>query len=89
MTINMFQNLASKYYGLYESIVYLDLNRKDNDYIDRINDNIIQDIEDEMLKKDTYYLDSNNLGSEGIDEVVINNCDFIEIVGVDKGAVSK
>ena len=71
MTINSFQENASKLYGLYEIEVYIDLNRNDESFIDRVSNCIVQDIISKISADPYNYLYSYNIGSQGID---VENC---------------
>lgn len=74
MTMSEFQKYASEVYDLYEFGVYVDLNRNDELFIDRIDWSISGYISEEIVNNPYYYLDSADIGSEGIDDVEINVC---------------
>ena len=74
MTINSFQENASKLYDLYELEVYIDLNRNDESFIDRASCYIVNDIISKISADPYNYLDSCKIGSQGID--VENDLDY-------------
>lgn len=80
LTTGMFQNFASKVYDRYDFNVYVDLNRKDVSYVERVKQDISNDIVDSIYNNNYYYLESYVIGSEGIEELDINNCEFNEIL---------
>lgn len=79
MTISMFQKYASEMYELYEFGVYVDLNKNDDLYIERISDKIINDIKIEINNKDYYSLYSQKLCGIKIEDGDIFNCVFKRI----------
>lgn len=79
MTIEIFQKYASKLYSLCEFGVYADFNRKDEEFIERINDKIVEDIIREVNCYEDYYLFSNDIGSEGIEDIEFLECSFNRI----------
>ncbi len=79
MTIGMFQKYASKLYSLYEFGVYVDLNRNDEFFIERVADRISDDIINKIYDNEYDYLESEDIGSEGIDYVDIEKCSLIGI----------
>lgn len=79
MTIGMFQKYASKLYSLYEFGVYVDLNRNDEFFIERVADRISDDIINKIYDNKYDYLESEDIGSEGIDYVDIEKCSLIGI----------
>lgn len=79
MTIGMFQKYASKLYSLYEFGVYVDLNRNDEFFIERVADRISNDIINKIYGNEYDYLESEDIGSEGIDSVDIEKCSLIGI----------
>lgn len=79
MTIGMFQKYASKLYSLYEFGVYVDLNRNDEFFIERVADRISDDIINKIYDNEYDYLESEDIGSEGIDSVDIEKCSLIGI----------
>jgi len=79
MTIGMFQKYASKLYSLYEFGVYVDLNRNDEFFIERVADRISDDIINKIYDNEYDYLESEDIGSEGIDYVDIEKCLLIGI----------
>lgn len=82
MTTGMFQKYASKFYGLYEFGVFVDLNRDDISFIKNINDKLIDSISAEIYRNQVYYLESDDFGGEGIEEVEVLDCEFIDIKNV-------
>ena len=82
MTIGMFQKYASKLYDLYEFGVYVDLNRNDESFIKRVSDRIADDVIEEIYNNAYDYLESEDIGSEGIEDVDIVECSLIGINGV-------
>ena len=74
MTMSTFQKYASDVYDLYEFEVYVDLNRNDELFIDRIEDRISNHILEEIYSNPSDYLESRDIGSEGIDDVDISEC---------------
>lgn len=83
MTLAMFQEYASKLYDLTEYAVFVDLNRNDESFIERveseISKEIINDIEDDIYS----YIDSVDLGSESIDGIEIDDCSLLNIITID------
>ncbi len=79
MSIGTFQKYCSKMFNLYEISVYIDLNRNDELYIERISQEIANDLIDELYDYADFYLDSEDTGSEGFEDVEIGDCNFIEI----------
>lgn len=59
----MFQNFASKVYDRYDFNVYVDLNRKDVSYVERVKQDISNDIVDSIYNNNYYYLESYVIGS--------------------------
>ena len=82
MTIGMFQKYASKLYDLYEFGVYVDLNRNDESFIERVSDRIADDVIEEIYNNAYDYLEAEDIGSEGIEDVDIVECSLIGINGV-------
>lgn len=74
MTMSEFQKYASEVYDLYEFGVYVDLNRNDELFIDRVDLRISDYISEKIVNNPYDYLDSADIGSEGIDDVEINEC---------------
>ena len=74
MTMSTFQKYASDVYDLYEFEVYIDLNRNDKLFIDRIDDVIWNYIIEEIYDNPNDYLVSGDIGSEGIYDVDISVC---------------
>lgn len=74
MTMNTFRKYANKVYGLSEFEVYVDKNRNDELFIDRVDLSISDYISEEIVNNPYYYLDSTDIGSEGIDNVEIDVC---------------
>lgn len=66
LTTGMFQNFASKVYDRYDFNVYVDLNRKDVSYVERVKQDISNDIVDSIYNNNYYYLESYVIGSEFI-----------------------
>ncbi|RRJ24517.1 hypothetical protein EHV10_12070 [Lachnoanaerobaculum gingivalis] len=56
MTIKTFQEYASRLYNMFESQVYIDLNRDDDSFIHRVNEKIEEDIQDDLYINSEYYL---------------------------------
>ena len=79
MTIGMFQKYASEIYDLYEFGVYVDLNRNDDLFIERVSDSILDDISEEINSNSDSYLDSSDIGNIGIQDIDIVECSFISI----------
>ena len=71
MTLPKFQEYASKLYNLYESQVYIDLNRDDEAFINRVNENIEEDIQSFLSLNSEYYL------GFGIVVDYVEDCEFI------------
>jgi hypothetical protein len=74
MTMSEFQKYASELYDLYEFEVYVDLNRNDELFIDRIDYVISNYIIEEIYNNPNDYLESGDIGSEGIYDVDISVC---------------
>lgn len=74
MTMSEFQKYASELYDLYEFEVYVDLNRNDELFIDRIDYVISNYILEEIYNNPNDYLESGDIGSEGIYDVDISVC---------------
>ena len=74
MTMSEFQKYASEVYDLYEFGVYVDLNRNDELFIDRVDLRISDYISEKIVNNPYDYLDSADIGREGIDDVEINEC---------------
>lgn len=74
MPMSTFQKYASDVYDLYEFEVYIDLNRNDKLFIDRIDDVIWNYIIEEIYDNPNDYLVSGDIGSEGIYDVDISVC---------------
>ena len=73
MTMKIFQSYASKLYNLYEPYVYIDFNKDDDSFINRINEKIEADIKDALYTSPEDYL--------GVDIAIdyIEDCAFIKI----------
>lgn len=82
ITLSEFQKYASEIFDLYDIDTFIELNKFDELYIERISENIVDDIIDDLNKNYFSYLDGLDLGSEGIDNVEIESCDFYKISDV-------
>lgn len=71
ITTKIFQNYASKLYNLFESDVYIELNRDDDSFINRVNKKIKEGIQDDLYTNSECYL------GFGIEIVDIEDCTFI------------
>lgn len=76
MKMSEFQKLASELYNLYEFGVYVDLNRNDDSYIERVDSKIVEYISDVICNNGDYYLNSDDVGSEGISDIEFEECAF-------------
>ena len=73
MTMKIFQSYASKLYNLYAPYVYIDFNRDNDSFINRINEKVEADIKDALYTSPEDYL--------GVDIAIdyIEDCAFIKI----------
>lgn len=82
MTLKMFQEQISEIFCKDEIDVFVELNRDDESYIDRILDKLEDAITSEIEVNYSAYLDYLDLGTEGVDDVEIKSCDFNKINNV-------
>lgn len=82
LTLKKFQKLGAEYYGNYEYNVYVDLNKDDDVYIKNVDNKIIDYLQDKIFSLDLTYFNSDNIGSEGIEEFDDCYCEFSEIIEV-------
>lgn len=76
MTLKMFQEEISEILCKDEIDVFIELNRDDESYVDRILDKLQDAVTSEIEINYSTYLDYLNLGTEGVDDVEIKSCDF-------------
>lgn len=83
MTLAMFQEYASKLYDLTEYDVFVDLNRNDESFIERVDFKISKEIINDIENDISYYVDSADLGGERIDGIEIDGCSLLSIITID------
>ena len=76
MTLKMFQEEISEILCKDEIDVFIELNRDDESYVDRILDKLQDAVTSEIEINYSTYLDYLNFGTEGVDDVEIKSCDF-------------
>lgn len=78
MRLSRFYEYASEIYGLYNSDVYIELNKDDEEYIDRIKDKlankVINQINNDNFIGELYFEDA------GIDTIHAYKCDYKNII---------
>lgn len=76
--LNMFHEYTSEIFGLYDSFVYIELNKDDEEYIDRIKDKVanevINQINNDNFIGELYFEDA------GIDTIYAYKCDYKKIM---------
>ena len=82
MTLKMFQEEISEIFCKDEIDVFVELNRDDESYVDRILDKLEDEVTSEIEMNYSTYLDYLDLGTEGVDDVEIKSCNFNEINNV-------
>lgn len=82
MTLKMFQEKTSKIFSKDAIDVFIELNRDDESYVERISSELERKITSDIDIDYGKYLDHLELGTEGVDNVEIESCYFTRINNV-------
>ena len=79
MKLNIFHEYASEIYDLYDSDVYIELNKDDEEYTNKIRDKVAKEIIDQINNNNC--IDELNFEDAGIDNMHVYNCVYRQNLG--------
>lgn len=77
--LNMFHEYTSEIFGLYDSFVYIELNKNDEAYTNKIKDKVANDIIDQIKSNNS--VDELDFEDAGIRNIHVYNCAFKQSLG--------